>query len=79
MLLTMKYLKRIVVGLLVLALVLALATWLVFQMPSFGGVAEGARLARMQASPQWHNGRFENTPPYVSDMSLQRELHDWMG
>lgn len=60
-------------------LVLAAAAWLVLQLPSFGGVAEGARLARMQASPQWHNGRFENTPPYVSDMSILRELHDLMG
>ncbi len=65
-------------ALLVIAL-LTLATWLVFRLPGFGGVAEGARLARMQASPQWHQGRFENTPPYVSDMSLKRELQDWMG
>ena len=78
MLLAMKRLKKIAFGLLVLALGLTLATWLVYQLPSFGDVANGARLARMQASPQWHGGRFENTPPYISDMSLRRELHDWM-
>ncbi len=33
----------------------------------------------MRQSPQFHNGRFENTPPYVSNMSLQRELHDYLG
>lgn len=75
----MKRLKLMATVVLLLLAVLALATWLVFRLPSFGGVAEGARLARMQASPQWHKGRFENTPPYVSNMSLKRELHDWMG
>ena len=33
----------------------------------------------MQQSKQFVNGRFENTPPYVSNMSLQCELHDYMG
>ncbi|APW43612.1 MBL fold metallo-hydrolase [Rhodoferax saidenbachensis] len=75
----MKRWKTLAKALLVLALVLGLLTWLVFRLPGFGGVAEGARLARMQASPQFHNGRFENTPPYVSDMSLRRELHDYLG
>jgi L-ascorbate metabolism protein UlaG (beta-lactamase superfamily) len=75
----MKRLKKIAVTLLLLALVLTVATWMVFQLPSFGGMADGARLERMRQSPQFHNGRFENTPPYVSNMSLQRELHDYMG
>lgn len=75
----MKNRKTWAKGLLLTVLVLAALAWLVFQLPSFGGVAEGARLARMQASPQWHNGRFENSPPYVSNLSLLRELHDYMG
>ncbi|MES2581544.1 MAG: MBL fold metallo-hydrolase [Pseudomonadota bacterium] len=75
----MKRLKTIAIVIAVLAAVLAMATWLVFQLPSFGGTADGARLARMQQSKQFINGRFENTPPYVSNMSLQRELHDYMG
>jgi L-ascorbate metabolism protein UlaG (beta-lactamase superfamily) len=74
-----KRLKKIAVTLLLLALVLTVATWLVFRLPSFGGTADGARLERMRQSAQFHNGRFENTPPYISDMSLQRELHDYMG
>ncbi len=75
----MKRLKKILLVLVLLALVLTLATWLVFRLPSFGGAAEGARLERMRQSKQFHNGRFENTPPYVSNMSLQRELPDYMG
>jgi L-ascorbate metabolism protein UlaG (beta-lactamase superfamily) len=75
----MKRLKTIVLALLVLALVLSVVTWLVFRMPSFGGVFEGERLERMRQSKQYINGRFENTPPYVSNMSLTRELHDYLG
>nr|WP_295786648.1 MBL fold metallo-hydrolase [Rhodoferax sp.] len=75
----MKRLKNIVVGLVLLAVVLTVATWLVFRLPNFGGTVDGARLERMRQSPQFHDGRFENTPPYVSNMSLQRELHDYMG
>ena len=52
MLLPMKILKRKAAVLLLLAVVLALGTWLILQMPSFGGAAQGARLARMQASAQ---------------------------
>ncbi len=33
----------------------------------------------MRQSPQFHEGRFENTPRYVSNMSLRRELHDYLG
>ena len=33
---------------------------------AFGHRAEGARLARMQRSPQWHDGSFENPQPILS-------------
>lgn len=75
----MKRFKSIGKALALLAALLALTAWGVFQLPSFGGVAEGARLERMRKSPQFHNGRFENTPPYVSNMSIARELHDYLG
>jgi len=75
----MKTLKKVVVWLLLLAAVLAVATWIVFQLPSFGGVPEGARLERMRRSPQFHGMRFENTPPYVSNLSFTREIKAYMG
>jgi L-ascorbate metabolism protein UlaG (beta-lactamase superfamily) len=34
---------------------------------SFGQGAEGARLLRMQRSPQWHDGHFVNPQPLVND------------
>ena len=75
----MKRLKAIGVVLLALVALLALGAWPVFQLPSFGGVPEGERLALMRQSKQFINGRFENTPPYVSNMSMLGELKAYMG
>ena len=75
----MKHLKRVAVVLLALGVLLALAGWLIYQLPGFGGVPEGARLERMRQSKQFINGRFENTPPYVSNMSVLGELKAYMG
>lgn len=35
---------------------------------AFGAGAEGARLQRMQASPEWHDDHFENPEPMWNDM-----------
>lgn len=75
----MQRLKTFARWLAALVVLLAVAAWVVLQLPAFGGVAEGARLERMRQSPQWHGGRFENTPPYVSNMSLTREMRDYLG
>ena len=76
---TWKLLATVVVVLALLVLALLAATWGVLRLPAFGGTWEGARLARMQQSPQFTNGRFENTSPYVSKLSVLRELHDFLG
>ena len=55
-----------------LVLVLVVAGWLVLRLPPFGGRFEGPRLARMQSSPQWHGGRFENSPPQDRRLQLLR-------
>ena len=64
------WLTRVLVG----AGVLAAVTVAVFQLPAFGGRPDGARLARMQASPQFVDGRFENTPPQSTETALLRTL-----
>lgn len=61
---------RFLRAMLVLAAVLAVLVWLAFRLPGFGAAAEGERLARMQQSPAWVQGRFENTPPYIQDLAL---------
>ena len=75
----MQRLKRIALVLIALVALLALATWATLQAPTFGGRFEGARLERMRQSPQWVNGRFENTPPYVSSLTLTETLRDYLG
>ena len=55
---------------LVLAAVLAVAVWLALRLPGFGAAAEGERLERMRQSPAFVQGRFENSPPYRSDLAL---------
>ena len=42
---------------------------------AFGALPKGARLARMERSPQWKDGRFENPQPLHNDM--WRALLDW--
>ena len=70
----MRRLRTLLKALAVAAAVLAVAAYAVFQLPAFGGRADGARLARMQASPQFTGGRFENTPPQNTDSSILRTL-----
>ncbi|MEO7939157.1 MAG: MBL fold metallo-hydrolase [Burkholderiaceae bacterium] len=70
---------KVVLLLLFLALSLAMAAVLILQLPVFGGVMEGERLERMQHSPQYVGGRFENNPPYHSQVSLLQSVHDYFG
>jgi L-ascorbate metabolism protein UlaG (beta-lactamase superfamily) len=58
-----------------LVAVVALGTPLVQSLPPFGGQMSGERLARAQANPQFHDGKFANplppapyTWPYVRDL-----------
>jgi len=75
----MKRLRTIGIVAATLVALLGAAVWLVFKLPAFGGEFEGERLARMRQSPQFINGRFENTPAYVSDMSILGELKAYLG
>ncbi|WP_229750867.1 MBL fold metallo-hydrolase [Undibacterium terreum] len=57
--------KMLVGGLLLLAVGFSAA--LAQAWDALGESAQGARLARMQASPQWHDGRFHNPQPLAND------------
>jgi L-ascorbate metabolism protein UlaG (beta-lactamase superfamily) len=70
----MRRLKRILKILAALTIAVAIVAYAVFQLPQFGGRFEGARLERMRASPQFIDGRFENTPRQNTDMAL---LETW--
>ncbi len=64
---------------LVLVAFLTLAVVQVLGLPTFGGVMEGERLARMRASPQYVDAKFENTPPYRSKLALVQNIRDYSG
>ncbi len=66
----MRRLKLALKILAAICVVLAIAAYVVFQLPPFGGKFEGARLERMRSSTQFIGGRFENTPRQDTDSSL---------
>ncbi len=75
----MNRLTRAILALLAACAVLASIVWATFQLPAFGGLAGPAVQERMRASKQVHGGRFENTPPYVSNLSFWGELKSYLG
>ena len=60
----MKKLAKILLGAVAL---LVLAGYGIYQLPAFGGRFDGERLERMQRSPEFIDGRFQNTPPQKTD------------
>ena len=67
----MKKLAKILLG---IAAVVALAGYGVFQLPAFGGDVEGPRRERVLRSPQFIDGRFQNTPPQDTDNAILETL-----
>ena len=54
------------------AAVVAMLVVVTLQRPAFGGTPQGARLERIHKSPQFINGRLQNTPPQNTDNSLTK-------
>lgn len=60
---------------------LALGVGLYLQLPKFGALPEGARLERIQASPHYVNGQFENqlpTPQVIGDRGFIGALWSYL-
>jgi hypothetical protein len=70
---------RAILALLAVGAVLAGIVWATFQLPAFGGRPGPIVLERIRASKQFHGGHFENTPPYVSNLSFWGELKSYLG
>lgn len=70
-----KAIFRLIVGAIA---VVAIAVF-IFGLPQFGGQFAGERLARMQASKQFVEGRFENNPPYEAALHLWENVKLYMG
>ena len=69
---TMRLIKNILKILAALVVVLTIAVFLIFQLPEFGGRYSGKRLERMQRSPEFIAGRFQDVPPQNTDPSWSK-------
>ena len=70
----MKAIKLAIKIMLGIIVAIGVITVLVYQLPSFGGSFEGQRLERMQASPEYQDGRFENDPKQNMDSSIIKNI-----
>jgi L-ascorbate metabolism protein UlaG (beta-lactamase superfamily) len=68
----MRLLKKISKILGALLVALAIAVFMIFQLPAFGGKYSGRRLEQMQHSPEFIDGRFQNVPPQNTDPSWNK-------
>ncbi|RYY96817.1 MAG: MBL fold metallo-hydrolase [Chitinophagaceae bacterium] len=70
----------LLLGLLALALVLAVAGWLFMRRAPFGAAPQGARAARRAASPHFRNGQFQNlahTPNFSEGVTMASAMRDF--
>lgn len=76
----MQILKKIMLTTLVLLCVLSLSGFLIMQQGTFGKTPEGERLARIEKSPNYRDGAFQNlspTPVQAEDASFWGMLYDF--
>ena len=70
----MKWLKWISVGSVAIGIIVVILASIVYRLPQFGGPIAGTRLERVQKSPEFIGGRFENSPPQNRDMEYFKIL-----
>jgi L-ascorbate metabolism protein UlaG (beta-lactamase superfamily) len=74
-------LKKIMIILSIVLVALALVVFLFLQQTSFGKAPSGARLARIQKSPQYRDGTFQNqspTPTFTGGASFLTVMKDFL-
>lgn len=77
----MKLIKKLMIILLIVLALAVLATLLYMRHPKFGKASSGQRLERVQQSPQYKNGKFQNihpTPMVSEGYSLVGVSFDFM-
>lgn len=73
----MKIFKKIMLSLIIVIAVLALATYFFMQQPQFGKSPSGKRLERIQNSPNFRDGKFQNlsfTPNFAEGTTMPEVL-----
>ena len=77
----MKFIKRTLIILLSIVLLTATATFFYMRQPQFGKAPAGARLARLQQSPNYKDGKFQNihhTPNLTEGYSMSKVLYNFI-
>ena len=65
---------------LILAVVIGIGAAIIFNLPSFGKTPSGERLARIQQSPNYREGKFQNlepTPQFTSDDNILKTAYHY--
>ncbi len=73
-----KILKRMMIVLIVLVALLGITTYIFMKRPQFGALPEGTRLAAIQSSPHFKDGRFRNRvemPIITAGYSMTGEIY----
>ncbi|VBB04903.1 Hypothetical protein LUCI_0109 [Lucifera butyrica] len=58
-----RWVRKMLLALLISVVILALGIGLYIQQPKFGTLPQGARLERIERSPNYVNGQFQNLVP----------------
>src|SRR5687768_8940011 len=77
----LKVFKRVMIVLIIIVVVLVAIVALYMQHPKFGAKAEGKRLEKMQASPNYRDGSFVNrtyTPSLTEGYSMSKVMFDFL-
>lgn len=76
-----KILKRMLYIFLGLIILIAIGAAVILNQAKFGKLPSGERLARIEKSPNYKNGKFHNlseTPQLTSDKSLFENVYDFL-
>lgn len=77
----MKFIERATIILLTIVLLLATATYFYMRQPQFGKAPSGARLTRLQQSPNYKDGKFQNThhtPSLTEGYSMTKVMYNFI-
>ena len=76
----MKFLKKMILTLVILIATLAIGTYIFMQGKQFGKIPSGKRLERILKSPHYKDGKFQNlnpTPQLAEDTSMPKVLYNF--
>lgn len=76
-----RFIKRMLIGFFVIAVVLTAGVWIFLQQPKFGKLPAGDRLERIEKSPNYNGGKFHNlsvTPDLTEGASYYSVMKEFL-